>query len=118
MIFDITLRTVVHYGLHYVFPVVFVFLFAKRQRLSAFLVMIATNLVDLDHLLADPVFDPNRMSVGFHLLHGYVPIAIYFAMCFVPYSKLGWPWWWRAVGIGLSFHMFTDWQDFVLWNHA
>lgn len=42
-------------------------------------------------------------------------IAIYILMCFLPYKRLGLPWWLRAVGIGLTFHMFTDWQDYYLW---
>ena len=77
--------------------------------------MLFTMLVDMDHLLATPIFDPYRMSIGFHPLHSYPAIAIYVIMCLLPYGRLGWPWWLRAVGIGLVFHMLTDWQDYVLW---
>ncbi len=31
--------------------------------------MLATMAIDLDHLLADPVFDPDRFCIGFHPLH-------------------------------------------------
>jgi len=68
--------------------------------------MIATMLVDLDHLLADPLFDPNRCSIGFHPLHSYYAIVFYVLMLFFP--RL------RIVAIGLLLHMLTDFQD-CLW---
>lgn len=108
-------RSITHYGLHFVAPVLLALFFGKERRLKAYLVMLATMLVDADHLLADPIFDPNRMSIGFHPLHSYVAIGIYLVLCFLPYEKLRWPWWLRAVGIGLVFHMITDWQDYALW---
>ena len=40
--------------------------------------------VDLDHLLADPIFDPHRMSIGFHPLHSYPAIAVYVLFCLIP----------------------------------
>ena len=39
------------------------------------LIMMLTMLVDLDHLLANPIYDPNRCSIGFHPLHSYLAIA-------------------------------------------
>ena len=68
--------------------------------------MVATMLVDLDHLLADPVFDPNRCSIGFHVLHSYYAISVYVVMLFFP--------WVRIIAVGLLFHMLTDYQD-CLW---
>jgi hypothetical protein len=62
--------------------------------------MIATMLVDLDHLLAIPIYDAGRCSIGFHPLHTLVPILVYGVFCFVP--KL------RYVGIGLIAHMALD----------
>lgn len=72
-------------------------------------------LVDLDHLFATPVFDPNRASIGFHPLHTYPLIVAYVIMSVFPYEKLHLPWWLRAIGIGLTFHMLTDLQDGLLW---
>ena len=60
-------------------------------------------LVDLDHLLADPIFDPKRCSIGFHPLHSYVAIGLYPILLF--FKKT------RAVGVGLLFHMLTDFID-------
>ena len=49
------------------------FLFAKllwnKNWLNAALIMVATILIDLDHLLASPIFNSNRCSIGFHPLH-------------------------------------------------
>ena len=109
-------RTITHYGLHFFAPALLALIFfEKEHRLQAFLIMLATMIVDADHLLADPIFDPNRMSIGYHPLHSYYAITIYVIMCFIPYEKMNWPWWLRSVSIGLVFHMITDWQDYVLW---
>lgn len=64
-------------------------------------------LVDLDHLLATPMFDPNRYSIGFHPLHSYSAIAVYFILLFFPKT--------RIIAVGLVFHMLTDFQD-CLWT--
>lgn len=110
------LRTFVHYACHFVVPLLWAYLFFGRRRLwQAYGLMLLTMLVDLDHLLSRPIFDPQRMSIGFHPLHTYPMVALYVLMCFLPYERWGWHWGWRAVGIGLSFHMLTDWQDFALW---
>ena len=60
-------------------------------------------LVDLDHLLANPIFDPNRCSIGFHPLHSYIAIGIYFLGLFIKKT--------RVISIGLLVHMFADWLD-------
>jgi len=62
--------------------------------------MMSTMFVDLDHLLADPIYDPNRCSVGFHPLHNPIAIAMYGILCFA--KKL------RLIGIGLLIHMILD----------
>ena len=63
-------------------------------------------LVDLDHLLANPIFDPNRCSISFHPLHSYIAIGIYFVGLF--FKKT------RIVAIALLLHMFADWLDCLL----
>ena len=57
-------------------------------------------LVDIDHLLADPIYDPNRCSIGFHPLHRVGFIALYCALCFLQKTRLA--------GIGLVIHMALD----------
>ena len=78
--------------------------------------MFLALLVDLDHLLAEPMFDSEMNSINFHLFHKYYFIFIYIIMCFFLYEKYGLSWKWKAVGVGLCLHMIRDWQDFVLWK--
>jgi hypothetical protein len=69
--------------------------------------MVATMAVDLDHLLAAPVFDPNRCSIGFHPLHTWPAMALYLLQWpSVPKTRL--------VGLGLVIHMVLDGID-CLW---
>ena len=79
--------------------------FAKAWKRSC-LVMFATMIVDIDHLLADPIYDPQRCSIGFHPLHERPFIGLYAAMCLLP--KL------RLVGVGLLIHMSLDSLDCML----
>lgn len=81
-------------------------MFFNPQWMRAWGIMLLTMLVDLDHLLATPVFDPDRCSIGFHPLHSFYAVGVYFVLVFFPKS--------RIVAVGLLFHMFTDWQD-CLW---
>ena len=97
------LQFVVHYSLHFLFPGIIAYFLFRDNWKSAWLIMIATMLVDLDHLLADPIFDPGRCSVGYHVLHSYWAIACYFFLLIFP--KM------RIVAVGLLFHMLTDTID-------
>ncbi len=97
------LQFLVHYSLHFLAPGVIALLFFRSKWKRAWLIMLATMLVDLDHLLATPIFDPERCSIGFHPLHSYWAIGLYFLMLF--YSRT------RIVGVGLLFHMLTDFLD-------
>ena len=65
--------------------------------------LLLSLLIDLDHLLADPIYDPERCSIGFHPLHSTWPIIGYIVMCFVP--KL------RLLGLGLVIHILLDASD-------
>jgi hypothetical protein len=102
------LRTTTHLALHLFMPGVIAWLFYREKWKFAWLLMICTMVVDLDHLLATPLYDPNRMSIGFHLLHSYGAIIIYFALFFIKRF--------RIISIGLLLHMLTDWQDYFWIN--
>ena len=97
------LQPVVHYGLHFLFPGLIAWWFFRASWKKAWLLMLATMLVDLDHLPADPIFDPGRCSIGFHPLHSWYAIGAYVVLLFFP--KV------RIIAVGLLFHMFTDLQD-------
>lgn len=101
-------RFLTHYGLHFGFPGVLAWLLLRDRWKVAWSIMVATMLVDADHLLADPVFAPDRMSVGFHPLHSYPAIVVYALMLLVPNRVV------RIIAVGLLFHMLTDAQD-VVW---
>lgn len=89
-----------HIALHFLVPAVLTVLFFRNNWKVAYLLMVATILVDVDHLIADPIYDPNRCSIGFHPLHQLWFIILYIALCFVPITKY--------VGIGLTVHMALD----------
>ena len=65
--------------------------------------MVLTMVVDLDHLLASPIYDPNRCSINFHPLHSYPAILLYIMLAAFPKSRL--------VGLGLLLHMGIDLTD-------
>jgi hypothetical protein len=103
------LRYVVHYGLHLFLPGLVAWVFFRSQWKRAWLIMLATMLVDLDHLFADPIFQANRCSIGFHPLHSYYAIGGYGIMTI--FYKI------RIIGVGLILHMITDFTD-CLWMGA
>jgi hypothetical protein len=98
-------RPVIHLLLHLIVPAVVARVFFRENFLKAWLTMLATMLVDLDHLIADPIYDAGRCSIGFHPLHQYPVIAAYTALALWP--KL------RLLGIGLIIHMALDGVDCI-----
>lgn len=80
-----SIRSVLHLLLHGAVPAAIAwFLFRERFR-QAFLWMMGTMVVDLDHLLAIPIYDPNRCSIGLHPLHRWPMIALYLLLAVVPW---------------------------------
>ena len=98
-----SLRAVVHLLLHFALPGAVAGAFFRARWRRAWLIMLATMLVDLDHLLADPLYDPNRCSIGFHPLHTAPAVAIYALLAMAPRTRL--------VGVGLLIHMALDLAD-------
>ena len=89
-----------HLALHFIVPALVVGIFFRKIWKLAYFVMIATMIVDVDHLFADPIYDPNRCSIGFHPLHQLWFIIFYVVLCFFPKTQL--------FGIGLTVHMALD----------
>ena len=100
------LRFLIHYGMHLIVPGIIAYFFFKPIWLKVWLIFTLTLLIDADHLLADPIFDSSRCSIGFHPLHSYYAAAIYIVLLF--FKKT------RVVAIGLLFHLITDYVD-CLW---
>lgn len=101
------MQTFIHYFLHLIFPVVLALLFFRNNWKQAYLIMLATMAVDIDHLLATPIFQANRCSINFHYLHTLYAIGLYFVLLFFrkPFN---------IIGLGLLFHMVTDSIDCLM----
>ncbi|WP_396588924.1 DUF6122 family protein [Bermanella sp. R86510] len=92
--------------------------------LAAWLLLMITMLVDIDHFLATPLYAPNRCSIGFHPLHQMPAIMVYVLMVVVPlilliinrtFSISAKIVFW--LGLGLVLHMLLDGLD-CLWMQA
>src|SRR5690606_30324863 len=81
-------RAIFHLFLHAAVPALLAWLFWRRRFASAWLLMLLGWLIDLDHLLADPVYAPNRCSIGFHPLHTAPAIAVYAGLCVPKKTRL------------------------------
>ena len=97
------LQYIIHYTLHLLVPGLIAWIFFKDQWKKAWLIILATMLVDVDHLLASPIFDANRCSINFHPLHTNYAIVAYILIT-IPKKS-------RILGIALLFHMLTDYLD-------
>ena len=117
-----SLRGMLHIALHFAVPLAVAPAFYRSHWRHAALLLIATMLVDLDHLLANPIYDPERCSIGFHPLHTAPAIALYVLMFAFPLVlgrnvKKNAPGLRPAartvhlIGLGLLIHMALDWFD-------
>lgn len=102
------LRFLLHYGIHFVVPIVIGFLFFKQNRSRIIIILLAGILIDVDHLLASDIFDPNRCSINYHPLHSYWAIAIYLSLLI--FRKT------RIYGFALLIHIAADLTDCYLIN--
>lgn len=103
------MRPFIHMALHFVVPALVARTFYGDRWWWAFLIMVGTMIVDIDHLLADPIYDPQRCGIGFHPLHSYPAIAVYLLLLVIPRAI-----WLRLVALGLVIHMSLDGAD-CLW---
>ncbi|RAJ16788.1 DUF6122 family protein [Olleya aquimaris] len=99
-------RPLIHYGIHFGLPLVIALLFFKKQWKKAALIMLLGLSIDLDHLLATPMFAPNRCSINFHPLHTYYALAVYLILL-IPNKT-------RLIGLGLVIHIIADITDCYL----
>jgi len=92
-----------HLVLHGFIPGITAVLAFRKIWLKAWLILGGAIVIDLDHLLASPVYDPDRCSINFHPLHSYPAIGVYILLLFVP--KL------RIFGVGIMLHIAIDLVD-------
>lgn len=97
------LQTFTHYGCHILIPLFVAIIWFKPNWKVAFLIMFSGMLIDLDHLLANPIFDPNRCSINYHPLHSYYALAVYIILLFPKKTRL--------LGLGLVIHLIADAVD-------
>ena len=97
------MRATLHILLHFVVPGLVARFAFKENRVRHFLWMLAGILIDFDHFFANPIYEPNRCSIGFHPLHLYQVMPIYILLC-LPVRT-------RGLGIGLCIHMVLDTLD-------
>ncbi len=78
----------------------------RRKWRPALMLMSAAFLLDLDHLAATPVFDPNRCSLGCHPLHSREAVALYpMLLC---HPRL------FPLALGLAVHLGLDGLDCLM----
>jgi hypothetical protein len=97
------IQTIAHYGCHLLLPLLVALIAYRKMWVTAFLIMLSGIFIDIDHLLANPVFDPNRCSINFHPFHSYLAIGIYILLL-VPKKT-------RLIGLGLVIHIIADLVD-------
>ncbi len=95
--------TILHVILHFLVPLAVAKMVWRKKWIRPFLIMAITIVVDLDHLLADPIFDPNRCSINVHPLHSWPAIIVYLVCLLSPNL--------RIVSLGLLIHMALDGTD-------
>lgn len=101
------MQVFIHYFLHIGFPLLIALAFFKKEWKKTYLIFLASMLVDLDHLLASPIFQGDRCSIHFHPLHSYYAIGFYVLLLFFrkPF---------KLIGLGLIMHMGTDLIDCLM----
>ena len=103
-----TLRALLHLLLHAAVPAFVAWLFYRDRLKSigfrrAWGLLLLGWLIDIDHLWAEPLYDPGRCSIGFHPLHR-TPAIVAYGLLLLPRRT-------RLLAIGLLVHMGLDALD-------
>jgi len=96
------IRFLIHYSFHFLAPILIAKKVFPTLWNKAYWLMLSTMLIDLDHLLANPVFDANRCSIGYHPLHSIYAIVFFTLMLYYKH------WITRSISIGYLWHIITD----------
>ncbi|MEO6227871.1 MAG: DUF6122 family protein [Thermomonas sp.] len=99
-------RSLLHLALHIAVPGMVAAIWYRDHWLRAWLWLLAGWLIDLDHLLADPIYAPARCSIGFHPLHALPAIFVYGFLGLWRRTRL--------LGLGLLIHIGLDALDCLL----
>ena len=66
-----------HIALHFILPLTVAVVFWRKLWRDTWFWMLTGMVIDVDHLLADPIYDASRCSIGFHPLHSPVAMVIF-----------------------------------------
>lgn len=87
MIILITFATImqdlIHYFLHFIFPFFIAYFCYRKEWKKTYIILLSTMFIDLDHLIASPVFDVDKCSINYHPLHTYYAALFYIVMLFL-----------------------------------
>lgn len=102
----LSLRPLLHLVLHAAVPAAVAAIWYRDRWFRTWLWLLAGWLIDLDHLLANPVYAPGRCSIGFHPLHTSPAIVVYALLAVSPRT--------RPLGLGLLIHVGLDGIDCLM----
>ncbi len=97
------IRFLLHYGIHFLVPILIAYLFYRKDFFKATLILLAGISIDIDHLLATPMFDSTRCSISFHPLHSYLAISGYLILFLIKKTRI-----W---GLAFLIHILADFVD-------
>jgi hypothetical protein len=101
-----SVQALLHLVLHALVPLAVARLCYRPRWTRAWALMLLGWVIDIDHLLADPIYSPDaRCSIGFHPLHTAPAVGAY-ALLLLPART-------RLVAIGLLIHIALDALDCV-----
>jgi hypothetical protein len=100
------IRPSAHLLLHICVPAAVAWRWGGRHRFRVFVLLMTSMLIDLDHLIADPIYAPGRCSIGFHPLHRWPALLVYMGLAI---SKPA-----RWFGLGALIHLGLDTLDCLM----
>lgn len=80
---------------------------SKNTKILATFIL-GSNLIDIDHLLADPIYDATRCSINFHPLHSWYMFPVYVLGAIWKNKNI------RYLSLAIILHLFLDWMDCIL----
>jgi hypothetical protein len=80
----------------------------KKYFLYLCFSVIGSNAIDIDHLLANPIYDPNRCGINYHLLHSWYTMPLWVIGLLFKNKFL------RYFCLGVLLHLGLDWIDCLL----
>ncbi len=77
----------------------------KKSFLYLIIAVIGSNIIDIDHLLANPIYDPSRCSINFHPLHSWYAMPLWVIGLLFKNKYV------RYFSLAVLMHLWLDWID-------